>query len=152
MPAWLLPASFWVALVLSAAILLAFRRRQKNGVDHHGADEKMGRSPSAGSSRIPAIIVAAVSILLLLPPVISYLSNRASLFEADIYQGLFLSIVYLLLGIGLHRRYLALAIWMLLLTAVIGLFYSGFAPFAIGMLGGFSLLICGHLLKGELPR
>jgi hypothetical protein len=91
-----------------------------------------------------------LAVILLSPAVLLYSAGVAAVYFADLYRALLLALLYLLLGIALTPRILYLGIWLLLLCSVIGGFYAGFAPFALGLLGGFSLLVCGVFLRKEL--
>jgi hypothetical protein len=185
-PAWTVPASFWLAFAATLLHVIYYslvaKRQQfaiKSTIQRNAAaastvttaaattkqqskrkqpaSQGMGdhtkkssratfeSSPTFMSSRLALDFVAILGLLLLLPVVLLLVSPPGVVLYTELYRALVLAGCYLLLGRFLSRRFTALALWLVLLTVITAWAYFGFAPFALGLMSGLSLMAC-HLM------
>lgn len=129
-PVWLQPASIAAAAMLSLIVLAAAKPQDKDP-----GGWKTGLVLS-----LPYLLLLASGFLLMYLEVV----NR---YYFHLAQSLFLSFFYVQMGVLLGRALIYLGIWLFALCAVIGTAYLGFSPFALELLGGASLIVCGMILR-----
>jgi len=165
-PAWTVPASFWLAFAATALHVIYYglvaKRQQpatKSAIPQRAASP-LSSHPTFKSSRPtlkpshstfslsrPTFGLVAVLGLLLLPVVLLLVSPPGAALYTELYRTLVLAGLYLLLGRYLSRKFTALALWLVLLAGIMAWAYLGFAPFALGLMSGLSLIACHLLLR-----
>lgn len=172
-PAWTVSASYWLAFAATLLHVIYYglvakqqpKRTQtaSKTTDDHSHTKKSSSptfksSPTSKSSRTfmssrPALgFVAILGLLLLLPAVLLLVSPPSVILYTELYRALVLAGCYLLLGRLLSRRFTALALWLVMLTVITAWAYFGFAPFAVGLMTGLSLMACHLMLYRMLHR
>ena len=181
-PAWTVPASFWLAFAATALHVIYYglvaKRQQpamKSAIPPRAASPLSSRPtlkssrptkssqstlkpsqstlkpshphPTFSLSRPTFGLLAVLGLLLLLPVVLLLVSPPGVVLYTELYRALVLAGLYLLLGRYLSRKFTALALWLVLLAGIIAWAYLGFAPFALGLMSGLSLIACHLLLR-----
>jgi hypothetical protein len=105
-------------------------------------DSVTAPSPAAGwrsPAAIAAVLLAAV-LLLVRMEIISPL-------VAELLRAVVLAVLYIGIGASLGRELVYLGVWLLVLTAVVGVWYLGYVPIVLGFSAGASLLACALIFR-----
>lgn len=150
-PAWTVSASFWLAFAATLLHVIYYgliAKRQPSATKSAIPQRATGTSSSTGMSLRSVLGFAAILVLLLLLPAVLLLVSPPGMMPyTELYRALVLAGLYLLLGRFLSRRFTALALWLVLLAFIMVWAYLGFAPLALGVMSGLSLIACHLLLR-----
>lgn len=129
-----------LAAVLLSTALLLFRAPNPAASDSAGR-----RSPSIGLKTaawmsVPFFIGAGSAFLL-------FYTHAIDPFFAGLFRTLTLSFLYVLLGVFIGRELVFLGLWLFTLCFVTSIWYLGFTPIVLDLMGGFSLAACGWMLS-----
>lgn len=128
-PELLTPATFWLAVAATLACLPLLRKSTAS----YPILIKPGGWRLAG---LLALLLFSVALPFLIP----------AIYLADFYRSIALAAFYFLLGGPGSHRFAKLGVWLIALMAAALLFYLGFAPFLLGVLGGCSLIACAVII------
>ncbi|MDF2960404.1 MAG: hypothetical protein K0S39_2139 [Paenibacillus sp.] len=124
----------WLALASSLAALISSYR---SGTWKQLAD-------LGSKAALPLLmIIGAVSIL-------QYV-HAVDLFFAPLLKSFVLAICYALLGTWLGRPLVYMSLWLFTLTAVVAVWYLGFASMLLGGFGGLSMITLAWMLRRWNP-
>lgn len=136
-PSFTQQATVWAAVLLSAALVLY--RAPDPSESGKGDRSSFGGWKTAAWVSIPFLIAAGSSVLLV------YIYSVDPFFMG-LFRSLLLSFLYALLGVFLGRELVLLGLWLFALCLVTGIWYLGFTPIVLDLMGGFSLGACGWML------
>ncbi|MBC8081363.1 MAG: hypothetical protein H7X86_13540 [Gorillibacterium sp.] len=145
-PVWTVSASFWLAIAATVAYLLLLRVNDRNLLTQRPLLDHQKPTFSL------VYKIALFTALLLLPAVILLMFHWNGILFVDLYRAALLAVLYLFLGMGCNRWLIYLGLWLLLLTFITTVFYLGFAPFILGLMGGLSLIASRFLLKAATEQ
>ncbi|WP_058302761.1 hypothetical protein [Gorillibacterium timonense] len=128
-PAWLVPASFWAAMLATAFCLLPLRKNRFS----------LPLRSTAQGWRMWVLL-----LLLLFAALLPFIIP--GIYLAEFYRTTALAAFYLMLGEPASSKAGKLGLWLILLMAATLVFYLGFAPFLLGVLGGCSLIACAVII------
>ncbi|QGQ98601.1 hypothetical protein EHS13_28825 [Paenibacillus psychroresistens] len=76
-----------------------------------------------------------------------YIAESDILLVIPVLCTLFLAFFYVVIGAVLSRELIWLGFWLFGLTAIVSIWYLGYAPFVLEGMGGLSILACGWILQ-----
>ncbi|PYI50695.1 hypothetical protein [Paenibacillus flagellatus] len=134
----------WTAL---AATALIFAARSRRGSANRAAVDGGGEGTSARSAARGVWLPAAIAAVLLAIAVPVAWADVMPLYFAELFRAFVLALFYVAAGFALGRELVYLGAWLLVLTAVIGYGYLGYAPIVLGFSGGASLVACAVIIR-----
>ncbi|MBD2864194.1 hypothetical protein [Paenibacillus oceani] len=138
------------AVVLSALFLWRGAGKDSPAVSAEASVEISAETTapaSAPASAIGWLLPAAIAAVLLAAALLFIRLELVSPLVAELLRAVVLVVLYIGIGASLGRELVYLGVWLLVLTAVLGVWYLGYVPIVLGFSAGASLLACALIFR-----
>jgi hypothetical protein len=137
-----LTITVWAAALLTLLVfVLGLKQRSK-----HESGQRSTPSSLPSRSNHPFMWVIPICYLIASAGLFMQAADQGY-FLFDLLRALVLGFIYTVLGVRLGRELIYLGIWLLALTAILTIWYLGFAPLVLMFFGGWSLVACAVILR-----
>lgn len=135
-------------VLLGAAVVLnAVFLWRGAGKESHAASGDASSPAVVPASAAAWLLPAAIAAVLLVAALLLVRLEIISPLVAELLRAIVLAVFYIGIGALMGRELVYLGVWLLALTAVIGVWYLGYAPIVLGFSAGASLLACALIFR-----
>jgi hypothetical protein len=140
------------AVVLSALFLLRGAGKNSPAASAKASVETSAETPASAPVSAPSPAAgwrspAAIAAVLLAAVLLLARMELVSPLVAELLRAVVLAVLYIGIGASLGRELVYLGVWLLVLTAVLGVWYLGYVPIVLGFSAGASLLACALIFR-----